>query len=116
MQDLLCQRKITLSASRPDIVKNSRFAMARGLAQGHIPWNYRRIDFIAAVFFDLCNYLMCKTVPRIAHSEQHPFDIDARIKGRPNKTKCSCQKPQPFKSIILTLNRDQYRLGSYQRI
>src|SRR4030067_3005282 len=77
--DLLCKLKVALRPPGPDVIEKRRFAVARRLAQGHVPVDDGRVHLVPEVLAHFIRHLFRKIVPAVVHGKQHAFYDKGRI-------------------------------------
>src|SRR3990172_13341958 len=71
--NLLCKLKVALRPPGPDVIEKRRFAVARRLAQGHVPVDDGGVHLVPEVLAHFIRHLFGQVVPAVVHGEEHAF-------------------------------------------
>src|SRR3989304_713904 len=114
--DLLRKLKVALRAPGPDVIEERRFAVARRLAQRHVPVDDGCVHLVLEVLAHFIRHLFRKIVPAVIHGEKHAFYDESRIQVLFDKLDGVHESGQALERVILALNRDQHAVGRGQRV
>src|SRR5574341_1553155 len=94
--DLLGKFQVALRPAGPDVVEDHRLAVARGLGEGNVPVNDRRIHLVPEILSDLLRHLLRQVVPGVVHGEKHAFDGQFGIQVLFDELDGVHERRQPF--------------------
>ena len=90
--------------------------MAWSLGQPHIPGDDGLEDLMSEEAAQISRYLFGERRSVVIHCKKHAFDLEPRV-DRPSDPHMRVEElGDAFNRQILTLNRDQYRVGGSQGI
>src|SRR5262245_2937423 len=90
--------------------------MARRLTQTHVPRNHGTKHLLLEEAAYVARHLLSQVRALIAHSQEHPFDIEIRIERRANAPQRPDEFRQSFEREVFAVERDQRRVSRDQTI
>ena len=90
--------------------------MAGRLAEPNVAGNARSEDAVAEVGSDLRLDLAAEIVPAVDHRQHDAVELELWIQLAAYQLDRLQQPGQAFEGVVLTLERDQHRVGRGQRV
>ena len=111
---LLCQQHIVFRSTAICIVEDSRLSESGSFCQFRIPVDQCLEHHILKILSHLFNHLIRQPQPGIVHRQHKSLDLQIGIQPFLNQFYRTQQFSKSFQSKILTLHRNNHRVGSCQ--
>src|SRR5262245_12100161 len=102
-EQLLRELEIGGGASRVDVVEQDRLAVARRLAEAHVPRNRAPEDALAEVRAHLILDLAAQVGAAIEHGEHDPLDLELWVERGLHTLDRALEPGEALKGVVLTL-------------
>src|SRR5262245_12788186 len=114
--DLPRQVHVARGSRTARIVDHNGLPEAWCFAESDIPWNYRPVDPFREKAASLLEHLLGKVQAIVVHRQEYALDLEIRVETLLYETDGPKEVREPFKCVVLALDRHENGAGGGQRV